>query len=73
MQLKLCSEQIQKLADDKYHSSVTLENTQKKLLDVRRSSQQAMESLEESQLKVEKSRATLVELQIGLETERYRK
>uniref|UniRef100_A0A2N9EF63 E3 ubiquitin protein ligase n=1 Tax=Fagus sylvatica TaxID=28930 RepID=A0A2N9EF63_FAGSY len=72
-QLKLCSEQIQKLADDKYHSSVTLENTQKKLLDVRRSSQQAMESLEESQLKVEKSRATLVELQIGLETERFDK
>ena len=73
MQLKVCSEQIQKFEDDKFHSSVALENTQKKLLDVRRSSQQARESLEESQSKVEKSRVVLVELQIELERERYRK
>lgn len=73
MQLKVCSEQIQKLADDKYHGSVALENTQKKLLDVRRSSQQTRESLEESQSKAEKSRVVLVELQIELERERYRK
>ena len=71
--MKVCSEQIQKFADDKFHSSVALENTQKKLLDVRRSSQQARESLEESQSKVEKSRVVLVELQIELERERYRK
>ncbi|XP_042959417.1 E3 ubiquitin-protein ligase BRE1-like 1 isoform X2 [Carya illinoinensis] len=68
-QLKICSEQIQKLVDDKLHGSFTLESTQKKLLDVRRSFQQAQESLEESQSKVEKSRVALVELQIELERE----
>lgn len=72
LQLKLCSEQTQKLADDKLHCSFTLENTHKKLLDVRRSSQQAKESLEEAQSKVEKSRGALMELQIELERERYR-
>ncbi|KAB1225237.1 E3 ubiquitin-protein ligase BRE1-like 1 [Morella rubra] len=70
-QLKLCSEQTQKLADDKLHCSFTLENTHKKLLDVRRSSQQAKESLEEAQSKVEKSRGALMELQIELERERF--
>ncbi|KAF5470011.1 hypothetical protein F2P56_010564 [Juglans regia] len=70
-QLKICSEQIQKLIDDKLHGSFTLESTHKKLLDVRRSFQQAQESLEESQSKVEKSRVELVELQIELERERF--
>lgn len=73
LQLKICSEQIQKLIDDKLHGSFTLESTHKKLLDVRRSFQQAQESLEESQSKVEKSRVALVELQMELERERYRK
>ncbi|XP_059451247.1 E3 ubiquitin-protein ligase BRE1-like 1 isoform X1 [Corylus avellana] len=72
-QLKFCSEQIQKLADDKLHSSFSLENTQKKLLDVKRLSQQARESLEELQSKVERSRAALVGLQIELERERFDK
>jgi E3 ubiquitin-protein ligase BRE1 len=73
LQLNICSEQIQKLADDKLHSSLSLENTQKKLLDVKRLSQQARESLEELQSKVDRSRAALVGLQIELERERYGK
>ncbi|XP_035540989.1 E3 ubiquitin-protein ligase BRE1-like 1 isoform X1 [Juglans regia] len=72
-QLKSCSEHIQKLADDKLHSSFTLENSQKKLLDMRRSSQQAHESLEDLQSKVEKSRMAVVEMQIELERERFDK
>lgn len=70
LQLKSCSEHIQKLADDKLHSSFTLENSQKKLLEMRRSSQQAQESLEDLQSKGEKSRVTVVEMQIELERER---
>ncbi|KAJ0112961.1 hypothetical protein Patl1_00150 [Pistacia atlantica] len=52
---------------------VTLENTQKKLLDVRRSSVQVRESLEESQLKVDDNRLALMKQQIELERERYSK
>lgn len=39
---------------------------------MRRSSQQAQDSLEESQSKVVKGRLTLSEMQIDLEKERYR-
>lgn len=39
---------------------------------MRRSSQQAWDSLEESQSKVVKGRLTLSEMQIDLENERYR-
>ncbi|CAK7347813.1 unnamed protein product [Dovyalis caffra] len=70
LQLKSCSDQIHRLAEDKFQRSVLLENTQKKLLDVRRSSNQARESLEDSQSRVERSRAALLELQIDLEKER---
>lgn len=41
-------------------------------MDLRRSSQQARDSLEESQCKVVKGRMTLSETQIDLERERYR-
>ena len=71
LQFKMCSDQVQKLAEDRFQSLATLENTQKKLLDVRKSSQQLRESLERSQSKVEKSRVGLVGLQIDLEKERY--
>ena len=70
LQVKYFSEQIQKLVEDKYQSSAALENTQKRLLEVRRSSQQFRESLEELQSKVNKSRAIVTELQIELERER---
>lgn len=71
MQLKISSDQVKRLAEEKFQNSGTLENTQKRLLDVGRSSQQARESLEESQSKVDSSRGALLELQIELETERY--
>lgn len=71
LQLKISSDQVQRLAEQRFQNSGALENTQKRLLDVRRSSQQAQESLEESQSKVERSRGALLELQIELERERY--
>lgn len=67
----MCRDQIQKLAEDKFQRAITLENTQKRLSDVRKSSQQAQEALEESQSKVDRSRMGLSELQIELERERY--
>ncbi|KAK9273096.1 hypothetical protein L1049_017903 [Liquidambar formosana] len=70
-QLKICSDQVQKLAEDRMQSSVTLENTQKRLLDVKGLSQQASDSLEESQSKLDRSRVSLTEMQIELEKERF--
>ncbi|MBA0610076.1 hypothetical protein Godav_010970 [Gossypium davidsonii] len=72
-QLRFCSDQVQKLGEERFQKSVSLENTQKRLSDMRRSSHQAKESLEDSQLKIEKSRAALVELQIEIERERFKK
>ncbi|KAJ4727229.1 E3 ubiquitin protein ligase [Melia azedarach] len=72
-QLKFCLDQVQKLAEDRSQNAVTLENTQKKLLDVRRSSVQVRESLEGSQSKVDKSRLALMELQIEIDKERFEK
>ncbi|KAH8516624.1 hypothetical protein H0E87_004827 [Populus deltoides] len=72
-QSKFCSDQVHKLVEDKIQRSVTLENTQKKLLDMGRSSSQARESLEDSQSRVERSRSALLELRIDLEKERFDK
>ncbi|KAA3469436.1 E3 ubiquitin-protein ligase BRE1-like 1 isoform X2 [Gossypium australe] len=72
-QLRLCSDQVQKLEEEKSQKSVWLENTQKLLSDVRKSSHQARESLEESQSKIEKSQVALADLQIELEKERFSK
>ncbi|KAK2650704.1 hypothetical protein Ddye_018193 [Dipteronia dyeriana] len=72
-QLKFCSDQVQKLAEDRSHDSATLENTQKKLLDVKRLSLQVRESLEELQSKVDKSRLALMGVLIELEKERFEK
>lgn len=71
MQLKFCSDQCQRLAEDKLQNSANLENTQRRLLEVRRSSQQARDTVEEVQSKVRSSRVTLMELQVDLEKERY--
>lgn len=62
---------VQKLAEDRAQNSLALENTQKRLLDVRKSSQQLRETLEELQSKIDKSRVDLAQLQIELEKERY--
>ncbi|OVA08643.1 hypothetical protein BVC80_8511g8 [Macleaya cordata] len=72
-QLKVCSEQVQKLAEDRGQSSSALENTQKRLLDFRRESQRLKELLAKSQSKVEKSRIGVAEVQIELEKERFNK
>ncbi|PON33407.1 Cdk-activating kinase assembly factor [Parasponia andersonii] len=72
-QFKICSDQIQKLVEDKFQSSVMMDSTQKKLLDVKRSSEQARGSVDESQSKVDKSRVAMVDLQMELEKERFEK
>ncbi|GKV12797.1 hypothetical protein SLEP1_g23900 [Rubroshorea leprosula] len=72
-QLRFCSDQVQKLSEDRLQSFVSLENLQKRLLDVRQPSNQVRESLQESQSKIEKNRGVLVELQIEFEEERFNK
>lgn len=71
MQLRFCSDQIQKLADNKFQSSVFLENSEKKLSDIRPSSQQVRDTAVELQSKISSSRVTRMELQVELEKERY--
>lgn len=70
LQLRGCSDHIQKIEDNKLQDTDTLENTQKRLLDIRIASQQTRESLDQSQSKVEKCRTAQAELQIELEKER---
>ncbi|XP_065859224.1 E3 ubiquitin-protein ligase BRE1-like 1 [Euphorbia lathyris] len=72
-QLKASLDQVHRLTQDKSQKSVMLENTHKRMLDVRKSSNRARGSLDESQSKVEKSRAALLDLQIELEKERFDK
>ncbi|XP_022944813.1 E3 ubiquitin-protein ligase BRE1-like 1 [Cucurbita moschata] len=72
-QLRGFSDHIQKIEEGKLQDTYTLENTKKRLNDIRIASQQMRESLDQSQSKVEKSRATQVELQIELEKERFEK
>ena len=69
--MKICKDHVQKVAEDKSQKQITLENTQKRLLEVRRQSQQLREALAASQSKVGESRKGLSELQLELEKERY--
>lgn len=71
MQSRFCSDQIQKLEDNKLHSSGCLENTQRRLSDIRPSSQQVRDSVVELQARITSSRVTRMELQTELEKERY--
>ncbi|KAG8391552.1 hypothetical protein BUALT_Bualt01G0199500 [Buddleja alternifolia] len=70
-QLKSYTDHFKRLAEDRAHNTAAGENTQKRLLDVRKSSQQQMSTLDETQSKVEKSRVCLAGLQIELEKERF--
>ncbi|KAL8062404.1 hypothetical protein ABFX02_02G145000 [Erythranthe guttata] len=70
-QLKAYADHMKRVTEDRAHKSTALENTQKKLFDVKKSSNQLMGKLEEAQSQVDGSRACLVELQIDLETERF--
>ncbi|XP_058104401.1 E3 ubiquitin-protein ligase BRE1-like 1 isoform X3 [Magnolia sinica] len=72
-QLKICSEQVGKLAEGGWQCSVALESAKKRLLDVKRESQQLKQSLDESESMVARSRLDVVGLQIELEHERSKK
>ncbi|KAI4356680.1 hypothetical protein L6164_000684 [Bauhinia variegata] len=72
-QVKFCSDQVQRIVENKFQTSVTLENTQRRLLDVQRASQQARDTVEEVQSKASSSRVTRMELQVELEKERFAK
>lgn len=68
--MKGYSDQRQRLAEDRAHNAAALESTQRRLLDVRKSSQVLMGTVEEAQTQVDKSRVSLAEMQIELEKER---
>ncbi|KAL3537048.1 hypothetical protein ACH5RR_000414, partial [Cinchona calisaya] len=70
-QLKMCSDHIQRLAENRVKSSVSLENNQKRLVDLGKSAQQLRETIEESQSKVDINRVGLAEVQIETEKERF--
>ncbi|KAJ4892345.1 E3 ubiquitin-protein ligase BRE1-like 1 [Raphanus sativus] len=70
-QMRLCTDQYQRLAEDRYQKSITLENLQKKRADVENGLEQARSKLEESHSKVEKSRVEYGVLELELETERF--
>lgn len=72
-QMKSCSDQVQKLSETRVQKTSALENTQRRLQDIRRTTQQIMDSLEELQSKVDRSRINLADLQIELEKERFDK
>ncbi|XP_057808384.1 E3 ubiquitin-protein ligase BRE1-like 1 isoform X2 [Salvia miltiorrhiza] len=70
-QLKGYSDQRQRLAEDRAHNAAALESTERRLLDVRKTSQQLMGTVEEAQTQVDRSRVSLAEMQIELEKERF--
>ncbi|XP_077236568.1 E3 ubiquitin-protein ligase BRE1-like 1 [Tasmannia lanceolata] len=72
-QLKMWSEQVGKLTDDGRQSSVALESTRSRLLDVQKVSQELRQSLDVSQSKVQRSRLNVAELQIELKKEWFEK
>ncbi|CAI9781612.1 unnamed protein product [Fraxinus pennsylvanica] len=72
-QLKSYSGRIGKLSENRARRTATLENTQKRVLYVRKSSQQLRDTFEESQSKFDRSIASVAELQIELEKERFEK
>lgn len=69
--MKSCSDQNRRLAEDRCQNSVSLDNIQRRLLESRKFSHHAKESLEELQSKVKDGRANLSGLQIELDKERY--
>uniref|UniRef100_A0A1J3ITI9 E3 ubiquitin protein ligase n=1 Tax=Noccaea caerulescens TaxID=107243 RepID=A0A1J3ITI9_NOCCA len=70
-QLRFCTDQVQKLAEDRYQKSVALENLQKKRADIGNGLEQARSRLEESHSKVEQSRVDYGALELQLEIERF--
>ncbi|WVZ06599.1 hypothetical protein V8G54_019945 [Vigna mungo] len=72
-QLKFCSDQLQRLAEDKLQCSATSENTQRRLSDIRRQTQQIRDTVVELQSKIGSNRVTRMELRVELEKERFAK
>ncbi|XP_027112931.1 E3 ubiquitin-protein ligase BRE1-like 1 isoform X1 [Coffea arabica] len=72
-QLKMCSDHVQRLAENRVKLTVSLENNQKKVIDIRKSAQQLRETIEDSQLKVDSNRVDLAEVQIETERERFKR
>ncbi|KAI5387450.1 hypothetical protein KIW84_073542 [Lathyrus oleraceus] len=70
-QSRFCSDQIQKLEDNKLQSSGCLENTQRRLSGIRPSSQQVRDLVVELQARITSSRVTRMELQTELEKEMF--
>lgn len=68
--MRFCTEQYQRLAEDRYQKSVTHENLQKKRADIVNGLEQARSKLEESHSKVEQSRVDYGALELELEIER---
>ncbi|XP_045796982.1 E3 ubiquitin-protein ligase BRE1-like 1 isoform X2 [Trifolium pratense] len=66
-------DQIQKLKDNKHQSSVGLENAQRRLSDIKPSSQQVRDTVVEVQSKITSSRVTCMELEVELDKERFDK
>ncbi|RWW78494.1 hypothetical protein BHE74_00013277 [Ensete ventricosum] len=71
LQLKVCSDQVGKLAEDGWQSTVMYENTKKRLLEVQTESDKLRQSFVGMQNKVEKSRLDVTNMLIELEKERY--
>ncbi|XP_042038389.1 E3 ubiquitin-protein ligase BRE1-like 1 isoform X1 [Salvia splendens] len=72
-QLKGYLDQRQRLAEDRAHNAAALESTQRRLLDVRKTSQLLMGTVEEAQTQVDRSRVSLTGMQIELEKERFKR
>lgn len=70
LQLKAYSDQRHRLAVDRAHNAAAIESTQRRLLDVRKSSQLLVRTVEEAQAQVDRNRVCLAEMQIELEKER---
>ncbi|XP_027337937.1 E3 ubiquitin-protein ligase BRE1-like 1 isoform X2 [Abrus precatorius] len=72
-QLKFCSDQLQRLAEDKLESSAAWENTQRRLFDIRKQSQLVRDTVVEMHSTIGSSRVIRMELQVELEKERFAK
>lgn len=72
-QVRVCSDLVHKLGEDRRQNLAIVDNTQRRMSDVNISSHQARESLERLQSKVKGSRLHLAELQVSLDKDRCEK
>ncbi|XP_020585211.1 E3 ubiquitin-protein ligase BRE1-like 1 [Phalaenopsis equestris] len=72
-QLRVKSDQVAKLVEDGWQSSIALGNAQRKLADVQKESESLRQSMKEIQMQAMNSRSEITELLIELERERFNK